>query len=73
MTEPTCTCVPCSLCDGTGNIWVDGDGRYLGMHRCDDMAEMEPCPACRGRGIEELCEKCANEPVDGVDGEEVQF
>ncbi len=55
--EP-CRCVPCGDCGGSGNIWVDFNGRYLGNHRCDDLDEMEPCGTCGGSGIVERCDRC---------------
>lgn len=33
--EP-CTCVPCSVCGGTGTVWVAVGGKFLGNHRADD-------------------------------------
>jgi hypothetical protein len=54
--EP-CRCVRCGDCGGTGSIWVDHRGRYLGSHRSDDLDEMEPCDQCSG-GIVEVCDRC---------------
>jgi hypothetical protein len=54
--EP-CACVRCGACGGSGTIWLDFRGRYLGNSRCDDLDEMEPCDECSG-GIVEVCERC---------------
>lgn len=60
----SCKCVSCGECDGTGNVWYSFPGpprgRYLGRHRSDDLDEMETCDQCRGRGIVEMCEECAD-------------
>ena len=55
----TCTCIPCSECDGTGTVWYSFSGEYLGKHRCDDLDELETCSECHGSGISELCDECA--------------
>lgn len=54
--EP-CRCVTCDSCGGTGSIWVDLHGNYLGRHRSDDMDNPEPCEECRN-GVVEVCERC---------------
>src|SRR5436190_5828639 len=54
-----CECVMCSACGGSGHIWVDFSGRYLGQHRSDDLDEMESCDSCHGAGVTELCDRCA--------------
>lgn len=53
-----CHCVSCGECRGSGNIWLDFKGRYLGNSRCDDLDEMETCDGCGGRGIVERCDRC---------------
>lgn len=67
MSAP-CTCVPCSYCDGTGSIWLDFAGRYLGNHRSDDLDQCEPCEECGGSGTSEVCGECqyAYECEDGA-------
>jgi len=55
--EP-CTCVRCGECGGSGTIWLDFNGRYLGNRRCDDLDEMETCEECGGSGIVEVCARC---------------
>lgn len=55
-TQP-CKCVSCPECNGTGSIWVNLHGRYLGNRRCDDLDSPEPCEECRG-GVVEVCERC---------------
>lgn len=55
--EP-CRCVPCGDCGGTGNVWFDFRGRYLGNHRSDDLDDLEPCDSCGGSGITETCDRC---------------
>lgn len=64
-----CECVSCSACGGSGNIWLDFKGRYLGQHRCDDMDEMESCEECRGRGIVEVCEACSDAEEEAYERE----
>lgn len=54
----TCSCVPCSECNGSGSVWFAFGGRYLGRGRCDDMDELETCDECRGSGISEMCDYC---------------
>jgi RecJ-like exonuclease len=56
-TKP-CSCVRCAACDGSGTIWLDMNGRYLGNRRCDDLDEMERCDECDGSGIVEECDRC---------------
>lgn len=60
-----CTCVYCDGCGGSGQIWVDHNGRYLGKHRSDDMDDMEECPECYGYGIIETCDACLDSEVEG--------
>jgi len=59
-----CRCVSCSACGGSGGIWVDFKGRYLGNSRCEDLDEFETCEECGGRGISEVCESCQEEAND---------
>ena len=62
-----CECVPCKACDGSGFYYVSMSGRFLGIHRMDDMAEQEICDDCRGRGLIEVCASCS-ERVEDDDG-----
>jgi len=55
-----CECVLCAACDGSGSIWVDFGGRYLGNRRCDDLDQLEPCGGCGGSGVSETCPECAD-------------
>lgn len=55
-----CTCVSCNACGGSGNIWLDFKGRYLGNHRNDDLDQMETCDECHGMGLSEVCEACTD-------------
>lgn len=57
VSAESCHCVRCGECGGSGNIWVDFNGRYLGNHRSDDLDEMEQCEECGGSGITEVCER----------------
>lgn len=54
--EP-CTCIACSACHGTGTVYFDLSGRYLGNSRMDDLAEADSCEFCRS-GVSEECERC---------------
>ena len=60
----TCRCVRCGGCEGSGYIWVDMRGRYIGAHRTDDLDDMELCPDCQGSGISEECEVCLDRSYD---------
>ena len=60
-----CTCVPCGDCGGTGTIWVDLAGKYLGDRRSDDLDQSEPCETCGGSGVVEVCQNC-------IDAEDAQ-
>jgi RecJ-like exonuclease len=60
----TCRCVSCSSCEGTGNVWLDFRGKYLGNHRSDDMDELVRCEDCEGSGISEECDECADRYMD---------
>lgn len=53
-----CECVSCGECGGTGNVWYDLGGKYIGNHHCDDLDEMEYCDGCGGTGITETCAEC---------------
>jgi len=55
-----CECVMCSACGGSGHIWLDFKGRYLGQHRSDDLDEMESCESCQGTGVTEMCGYCSD-------------
>ena len=56
-----CECVRCVACGGSGTIWLDMKGRYLGNHRCDDLDEMDMCEDCGGIGITEVCYECQDD------------
>jgi hypothetical protein len=53
-----CECVSCGACGGSGTVWFDFRGRYLGNHRCDDLDDMDTCEECGGSGIVETCAYC---------------
>ena len=53
-----CECVSCPDCGGSGTIWFDLAGRYLGNHRCDDLDVLETCEECGGSGVSEVCYEC---------------
>lgn len=57
LEDQPCECVRCDSCGGSGNVWFDFRGRYLGNARCDDMDELELCEECHG-GIVEFCYRC---------------
>jgi hypothetical protein len=59
-----CECVSCGSCRGTGSIWVDFKGRYLGNRRSDDLDELEPCEDCGGSGTSETCYECQESMYD---------
>ena len=61
--EPECSCVNCHLCNGCGLLYFDENGRCV-AEPVNDLFAGDKCPNCRGSGIEELCETCANEPVE---------
>ena len=54
----TCCCVRCGDCNGSGTVWFDWRGQYLGNSRCDDLDELEHCEQCGGSGITETCDRC---------------
>ncbi len=58
IAQEPCACVRCGDCGGTGSIWLDFAGRYLGNHRSDDLDDAEPCDNCGGSGIVEVCDRC---------------
>lgn len=53
-----CRCTRCGECGGSGSIWVDMYGHYLGRRRSDDLDELERCEECDGTGIMEECDLC---------------
>ncbi len=57
MQREPCRCVLCSLCGGSGNLWVTLDGKHH-LHRVDDLGELETCEECRGTGVEKICDRC---------------
>ena len=62
-----CTCVSCSCCGGSGSYWVDMiSGKFIGIHRSDDLDEMEICEECGGSGIVETCDECIDSRDDNV-------
>jgi ssDNA-binding Zn-finger/Zn-ribbon topoisomerase 1 len=56
-----CECVFCPECNGTGNVWFNYHGKYLGKRRFDDMDELETCPNCNGKGIIQYCNHFIND------------
>lgn len=58
VSDEPCRCVNCHDCNGSGSIWLDFRGRYLGSSRCDDLDELEICESCGGCGIVETCSRC---------------
>lgn len=63
-----CECVSCPECRGSGHVWVDWRGRYLGNSRCDDLDELETCDTCGGSGVTECCGRC--DELDQIEQEE---
>ena len=55
-----CRCTSCGSCGGTGNVWFDLAGRYLGKGRCDNLDVLETCEDCGGSGVSETCDECAD-------------
>lgn len=53
-----CRCVRCGDCGGSGSVWYDFRGHFLGNYRTDDLDESEPCDNCGGSGIVEVCQRC---------------
>ena len=60
----TCRCVRCGTCNGSGSIWFDYRGKYLGNQRSDDLDELEICDDCGGSGISEECDECLDSRYD---------
>lgn len=54
--EP-CRCVRCEACGGSGTVYYDIGGRYIGRSRIDDLCEPESCDMCSG-GIVDECDRC---------------
>ena len=54
--EP-CKCLRCSFCNGSGTIYFDISGDYIGSYQTDDLDNPEPCDEC-GNGIVETCDRC---------------
>lgn len=71
MKEDECTCVRCSECGGTGDVWYTSAGEYLGNCRSDDLDELDfgGCPECDGLGIVEQCYNCASAEYDNFTDE----
>jgi len=53
-----CGCIPCSECEGSGTVWISFSGEYLGNNKCDDLDDLETCPACEGTGLSQICDSC---------------
>ncbi len=64
MNDKHCSCAECTSCEGGGVIYINMYGCFVGVHRNDDLYEAEPCPSCGGRGIEQLCEFCAEQEYE---------
>ena len=62
-----CECVPCAMCDGTGEVWRGISGKYLGGHHMDDLDSSEMCEECGGRGVESTCDYCLDQYGEGGD------
>jgi len=54
----TCTCTRCPECNGSGSVWYDVAGRYLGQRRCDDLDTLDTCDECGGSGVTDECDSC---------------
>jgi hypothetical protein len=54
--EP-CECVSCGDCGGTGTVYYDIGGNYVGEHMHDDMDSPESCDMCSGGTVDE-CDRC---------------
>lgn len=59
--QPTCRCVACDECRGSGTVWLDVRGAYLGASRCDDLDDPTGCDECDGTGVIDECYACATE------------
>lgn len=57
-TETRCSCVSCDACQGSGHVWFDFRGQYLGNRRTDDLDQLELCEECGGNGLSEVCGEC---------------
>jgi len=58
LEKQPCICESCSMCDGTGGYYVDFRGRFQGVHRSDDLSDLETCDSCRGSGVTDQCSRC---------------
>ena len=56
-----CTCICCFECNGSGTVWFDCGGRYLGQSHSDDLDELETCESCGGTGVEDWCDYCCEQ------------
>jgi hypothetical protein len=61
-----CECVRCGDCNGSGNVWFDMFGEYVGQAHCDDLDVLETCEHCGGSGITEVCYECQEAYNDEV-------
>jgi hypothetical protein len=46
------------MCDGTGGYYIDPGGRFQGIHRSDDLSDLETCECCGGTGVIDECSRC---------------
>lgn len=53
-----CACVSCAFCDGRGHIYISLSGQ-IRRYRTDDLEDTDTCPDCRGSGVIEVCDTCA--------------
>jgi hypothetical protein len=58
LEKQPCTCERCCMCEGTGGYYVDSRGRFQGVHRSDDMEDLETCEFCGGSGVTDECSRC---------------
>jgi RecJ-like exonuclease len=71
VSERPCECEQCPVCKGSGHVWFDIGGHYLGRNRCDDLDTMGTCDECYGRGMIEYCDRCSElEELDIMEQEE---
>ena len=54
------TCEKCSMCDGTGGYYVGIGGKFQGIHRSDDLSDLETCEFCGGSGVTDQCSRCGD-------------